>query len=61
MTVGNISNHGDSDSPSQPVLQVGRTVMVTRTGLLSFPPQSTATTERTWLRESLKYREISVM
>ena len=30
--------------------------MVTSTGLLSFPPQSVATTERTWLRDSAEER-----
>ena len=33
--------------PVHSVLQVGRTVMVTSTGLDSFPPQSVATTDRT--------------
>ena len=38
--------------PVHSVLHWGSTEMVTRTGLDSFPPQSTATTEITWLRDS---------
>ena len=39
-------------SPVHSVLQLGRTVIVTSTGLDSFPPQSVATTDRTWLLDS---------
>ena len=39
--------------PDQDVVHLGRTVMVTRTGLDSFPPQSVATTDSTWLRDSV--------
>ena len=41
-----------SRSPDQAVEHRGVTVMVTRTGLDSFPPQSVATTESTWDRDS---------
>ena len=40
-------------SPDQAVEHRGVTVMVTSTGLDSFPPQSVATTERTWDLDSL--------
>ena len=38
--------------PAHDVWHFGSTVMVTRTGLDSFPPQSVAMTDRTWLRDS---------
>ena len=59
LSITEVSHSVTVYSPSHCVWQWGRTVMVTRTGLLSFPPQSTATTDRTWLRESLQYPGIS--
>ena len=38
--------------PDHDVEHLGKTVIVTRTGLDSLPPQSVATTERTWLLDS---------
>ena len=38
--------------PVHDVWHLGRTVIVTSTGLDSFPPQSVAITDRTWLRDS---------